>query len=424
MIARGAILILLAASVPAVAAQQLPERSNFDRILAAGALEQIPWQVNISPPELNLDQRMEVRISVNLDGNQLNKHGSQHELLLLARAAPEGGVWAPGTTRLYQRLDEPLPRRTDLTFSMKLLVTPGSFRMGIVLLDRMSGHRSVTLRTFRVLPLIADPLPQLFAGLPAVEFVRIEEGVDTAIQFQAAGQARMVIDTVRPAELELLVNFGHSEEFSVPRLDLFPNRGPLTQGSRRRRGTPNVEKNLALILAALKPLAGLSVANGAARITGLDLVRRKVIFEQGLDGPLDWLRLRDALADMDSNVVDVKTLANQTESPAFFRDLLQQRLRAGASATPAEGSAATAPLRVFIVLSGATLFVRGAEVTAITPPEDCNCRVYYIRLFLLGNIWDELEEILKPLKPRRFDVRTPLDYRKALGAIVEELGKL
>ncbi len=35
MIARAALLMLLAASVPTAAVQQPPERSNFDRILAA-----------------------------------------------------------------------------------------------------------------------------------------------------------------------------------------------------------------------------------------------------------------------------------------------------------------------------------------------------------------------------------------------------
>jgi hypothetical protein len=35
-----------------------------------------------------------------------------------------------------------------------------------------------------------------------------------------------------------------------------------------------------------------------------------------------------------------------------------------------------------------------------------------------------LDAILRPLEPRRFDVRTPDDYRRALAAILADLREL
>jgi hypothetical protein len=85
----------------------------------------------------------------------------------------------------------------------------------------------------------------------------------------------------------------------------------------------------------------------------------------------------------------------------------------------------SAPMRVFIVVSGSLLFAEGSDVKPLNWEGDCNCRVYHLRLKLnKDDVFDDLAKLMKPLHPRKFDIMTPRDFRKALADIVEDLNRL
>lgn len=410
----------------------------FDHMISLGERSQIPWDVKLTSPRLRLDQRLEAVIDVELSHATLNRHAAQHDLTLMVRMSKHDGDWLPGHSRLAKQLDQPLPGRTTLVFTVRALVVPGSYRVAVLLFDRISGHSSVALRSLRVDPPVPEPLPQAFRQLPPVEFIHSQEPLEDAMLVGAEGRLWLPLKTQRPLHLELLVNFSHSEEFM--------GRGRSStsdwwSGLRwrwprmGRRSRPKAEDNLTMILSALKPLAEMAVANGSLRITTLDLGNRKILFEQRDPNPLDWPKLRDALSQFNSNVITADALAGGKESPAFLREVLTQRLAPSPAATPELASysaaqaseaepAAEEPLRVFIVLSSAMLFVSGSEVSPVEPFQNCNCRVYYLRLRILGNIWDQIDDVLDPLKPRRFDIRSPADYRSAIAAILNDLRSL
>ena len=108
-----------------------------------------------------------------------------------------------------------------------------------------------------------------------------------------------------------------------------------------------------------------------------------------------------------------------------------RRLAEGAhspgEATGDNGSpgAGEAPLRVFLVVSSAMLFPRGADLAPLPSMEQRDLRIYHLR-FQVGpaNLYDELHRILKPLGPRTFTMDSAMDVRRALGEILRELRKL
>ncbi|MBI2956561.1 MAG: hypothetical protein HYY26_04525 [Acidobacteria bacterium] len=161
-------------------------------------------------------------------------------------------------------------------------------------------------------------------------------------------------------------------------------------------------------------------------MTALDLDARQVIFRQDNLAQLDWPRLRQALDEMNPRLVSLDQLAGRKQKGAFFREVLAERLRLAcdASAGAAKASRPESPRRVFIVLSSHILFPQGSELRPVDVPAGCRCRVYHLRYQMAQATWDELGKVMKPLKPRRFDLRSPHDLRKALARILADLRKL
>jgi hypothetical protein len=414
---------LLALCVAAFATRTRAQEPNvgelFATLIAEGEREQIPWTVTLAEPQLRLDQRLGAEAKISIDQEPLNRHGEKHDLLVMARVAPLGGDWLPGLEWLALPVEKPLASNTTLEFQFFFVARPGDFRIGIVLFDRVSGHSNATIRTLRVESLRDDPLPQAFRDLPAAEFLTATEGFEAAFLTKMKGKLWLPVESQRNLQIEILANFSPSEEFTVQQ-----SRPPPFRFGRRRRSVPTVEDHLFVTLAALKPLAELQW-RGGLRITALDLLRRRAIFDQQPLAPAEWPRLSESLDDFKSNVVSTETLLAQKESAEFLRQVLRERLQAS---TASSGSAVAPqkepPLRVIIFLSGAMVFPKGADLSPIEKAPSCNCRVYFIRLRPFGNYWDQLDAILRPLKPRRFDVRTPAEYRRALAAILADLREL
>ena len=152
-------------------------------------------------------------------------------------------------------------------------------------------------------------------------------------------------------------------------------------------------------------------------ITGLDLVRHQVQFEQhGLRG-VNWPSLMQALKKAQSPEVSAKALEGGKNNGAFFREFLNQRIRTVGNVLN--------PMRVIIVVTSSQLFQRGADLAPLQVEGDCNCRIYHLRFRLnMNDVFDEMEKIIKPLHPRTFNLFTPRDLRKAIADIVSDLEKL
>ena len=391
-------------SAPAPAPVDVP--LPLDEWVRAGEIEEIPWEVQVSPAYLRTDQRLAVDFTLRVPGPALNSLGPTHELFWLVRLQEPGGAWLNSDEPGRTPLEHPLTERNELEIILTALLRPGKYRAAILLYDRLSDKRSLAVREFEVGPLRPEPLPEAFRNLPPVEFLTAVSGWDAYFQPELQGKLWLPLQTKRPVELEILVNFSTTKQYSGRLVAHYVN--------------------LKQVMGMLKPLTEIQLTNGRVSVTGFDLNARKVIFEQEDLTELDWPRLREAVSAMNPRVVSVEELLASQQRAAYFRDLLGERLHSRGDHRGGSGSsdAQPAPYRVFIVVSHYTLFPQGSDLTPVPAPEKCDCRVYYLRFQLGRASWDELEAVMKRLKPRRFEIRRPRDLRRALATILNELGKL
>jgi hypothetical protein len=155
-------------------------------------------------------------------------------------------------------------------------------------------------------------------------------------------------------------------------------------------------------------------ADSSSSAVAVDLINRTVLFEQRNMLDVDWNRLADALPKpADRARIDLRALESRKQRGAFFRDFLKKRLE------PAEG-----PLRVIIVVGGSARF-DGSDLEPLVIEGDCHCRVYHLHLQVATeDVLDDLEKVLKRLRPKTFDILTGHDLRKALAEIVRDLESL
>jgi hypothetical protein len=76
--------------------------------------------------------------------------------------------------------------------------------------------------------------------------------------------------------------------------------------------------------------------------------------------------------------------------------------------------------RVVILISGPFSLPRDVDTSPIKLEQNCECSIIHLR-FSAGGVGDELEKILKFLNPRRFEIDSPLELRKAIARIVQQL---
>ena len=363
--------------------------------LNGGDHADIPWDLRITEPFLRVDQRLEVLFSLKIDARAINRTGSEHELFLISRISTPDGEWLNEPGIIRETVDQELANRTLVQFSMPVIVQPGDYMLWVVLYDRKTGKHNVTKRHFKVGDLHGDLLPNLYSRMPLVEFPEFGDIGD------GVGASRSLlylpVRNKQPLDVQLISMLSPPEQW--------------TGRSRVVRAHNNDT------IGALAALSQMGIASGTISITGLDLVRRQVLFQQEDFKSVDWNSLMDATKKAQSPDISAGALQGSKNNGAFFREYLDRQIGSG----PAEGR----PLRVFIVVTSSTLFESGADLRPIQIEGDCGCRVYYLRFRLnVNDVFDELEKFMKPLRPRTFNLVSARDLRKAIAEIVQELEKL
>lgn len=361
--------------------------------LNAGEHADIPWYFRVRDPLLRIDQRMELFYSAAIDAKDLNKTGKDHELFLVSRISTPDGEWLNEASVVRHEVEE-IPKHFLAQFSMRVVVQPGDYLLWAVLYDRKTGKHNVAKRHVKVAELRGDPLPDLYRRMPLVEFPIVDETENNTGAL--AGQLYLPVHNNRPLQVELVSMLNEPEQWT--------GRGRLVR----------VHNNDTI--GALAALSQLQLAGGTLSITGLDLVRRQIIFNQRDFRSVNWTSLMDAMKKAQTPDVSAVALQGAKNNGAFFRDFLGERLSSG----NAEGE----PMRVIIVVTSAQLFESGSDLRPVQVEGDCRCRVYYLRFRLsVNDVFDQLEKFMKPLRPRIFNLIGARDLRKAIAEIVEDLGK-
>ena len=215
---------------------------------------------------------------------------------------------------------------------------------------------------------------------------------------------------------------------------------------------------LGVALPLFKLFNQIAIRNGSRNAAALDLVQRHVVFEQDDGKDLDWANLKKALSpDNGPGMVSVKDLQNRKQSPVYLREEIVRRLKAALDQPASHGEK---PLHVFVIIGSPMDFYVFPALPAIETGNEQDCVIYYLQFNIFeheqprthdpmrystrglnrdrnssrdadnfervrfnGNAGN-VEKMVKPLKIRSFEVRSPEEVRQALAKMMAELGKM
>lgn len=412
------LLALLLFSCGLAASQQAEEPTAdsvfadapFDKWAAQGAHQEVPWHVHMSADRLSFHQRLIATIQVQVPGTELLKRSHDEHITLLVEVRNGQGV----SSRNFGLLDladlKPGMKRSDVEFSWQAFAVPGQYEISVALWDRKSGEHNFLRRLFHVDAYRSDPLPEMWRGLDAFEFWGTKrDGPDYMFHSDIEGRPNLPLATRRPIEMEVLLDM-------TPSAEIF-------------RGSYGFYNHyLGAALPIFKLFNQINIKNGSRTAAALELVQRRVVFEQNDGKDLDWAVLRKTLSpDNGPGMVSVKDLQNKQQSPVYLREEIVRRLKA--SPAGARGTSGGKPLRVFILIGSPMDLYVFPKLPEIETGEEQDCVIYYLQLEFqqrqgitggTGNV----EKMLKPLRIRSFEVRSADDVRRALAKVMEELNRM
>jgi len=358
--------------------------------LAAGDTAQIPWKVEFGKPELRIDQRYEIAYSGGVQNKDVDWSGDEEELTYASGISSPDGQWLipPRAARqVVSKLQSPESR---IFFGDCIFVKPGDYVLWMALYDSHSGRHSIARHRIRATEFPDEPLPKVNDTLPEALFP-IALGPDPRAHDPMPGPLFLPISNKRPLDVELISVVSPSDQWA--------GRSDFVQWINNR------------VLAAASVLSQMRVANGSMSATALDLINRLTPFQQRNFTQLDWTGLAGTFTKVaDSGKVSMPALETVKERSVFFRKAIHEQL-----GPPGEA------IRIVILISGSMVFERGSDLTPATVEGDCRCRVYHVRLLVRGDVFDDLEKLIKPLRPKTFDVGSGHDLRKALAEMVRDL---
>jgi hypothetical protein len=425
------ILICVLFALPLFADAPDPEFARYPvaQWLTRNHPAQIHWSLYVLPSDLSTHQRLIQRITLRLEGRELEKRRAGDLTGLIEYRDANGHTWQ-NHSAIDQRTMHSATHSQYVDLSFYAFVLPGDYTAAIAIVDPKTLEHSAALRKFHVPPVRNDPLPSSWSGLPPVEVIPGGlEPPDIWFLKDIETRLNLPLESKRPLHIQLLLNATPSGK---------------TEGS-----ASAVRENMAVLIPALKVLSQLRLKNGTIDAAMLDLTRRQVAFGQRGVDTLDWDLLRRFFLVTNPGIIDIQTLAGRMKMLGFFRDEITKRL-----AARDDGA-----VQVVIVLSGPAFFEDQEPVESGIVATDPGRQLIYIRYrsFLAPRRYpagargpgrfgagrfpttplpalesealipplkqDDLEKIAESLNARIFDAATTLQFRRILGAVRDQLSQ-
>ncbi|MEP6715241.1 MAG: hypothetical protein ABJC09_06685 [Terriglobia bacterium] len=402
-----AVLTLLAAvSLPGVERQSGsldPEftRLPFDEWAKQGKQTPIHWTVKVFPPELSAHQRLAVRVEISIDGRELDRRrlGKGHLTGLVQFEDSAHRLWQSHASLNLEDMRTSVAK-SNVTIVHFAFVQPGDYTLSLAVCDTATLEHNFVTRKLQVAPLKADPLPNSWADLPAVEFIHASGDAANILYLPSVrSRLNLPVTTKAPLHVQVIVNMTPSERSS----------GSLTV----------TRRNLSLLIPALKVFSSVRLTEGSMDAVLVDLKERRVAWEQKNIRDLDWRGMRRALTRQEPGKIDVHALQDRSMSQQFFFDDIRRRM-----GKPG----------VVIILSGPAFFPGQDAVETGGVPQDPNARLIYIRDRSVpplgrgrGNQLampaDDMERALRPLYPRIYDSISAQQFRRILADVLRQLSQ-
>src|SRR5579859_8077347 len=402
----GRLVLPLRAEEPTI--KSIFADAPFDKWQTERPRQEVPWEVRMSADRLSFHQRLIANIQVQVPGQELLKRSHDERIVLLVQVTNGQGV----SFRDYGLLEldqlKPETKGSDVEFAWQAFSVPGQYEVSVALWDKKSGEHNFLRRLFHVGAYKNDPLPEMWRGLDAFEFWGTKrDGPEFMFHSDIEGRLHLPLVTRRPVQMEVLLDMSPSAEIF--------------------RGSYGYYNHyLVAALPMFKVFSQITPSNGSRSAAALDLIQRRIPFEQNDNKDLDWQSLSKALSpDNGPGMVSVKDLQNRRQSPVYLREEIVRRLKAGDPA----GKPGEKPLHIFILIGSLMDMYVFPKLPEIETGNEEDCVIYYLQYEFVerhgitgavGNV----EKMLKPLKIRSFRVESGDDERRALAKIMEEVGRL
>ncbi len=402
------------------------QKIPLERWVSESSPSHFRWRIKVWPTILSPLQRLSVRTTIRIDGRDLRLRRGQGDLLMLVQYSDSSGSVHQTHNSVELQKMGIQSQSVDVIWDLDAFVVPGEYRITFAIYLAATGEHSAKQRTLRVRPLNKDPLVNVWYGMPAVEFQGAKEPPERWYQPSLTGHLNLSLETRRRVRIEILLNLSPSE---------------LTRSSER---TP-INGDLDKLIPQLTVLTQIEVSNGVIDASLLDLLNQRVPYEQHDVRKLDWEKVKVALSIASTASIDARSFPDHSKMAQFFVQEVGNRIL-----TESAHNAPVEPLTVLIVLSAPMAFAEPADLRPIEAKADPNLRVYFIRPGSLYQVNDTvepdppyfpdepsmpapvtpavqidyLEGLIRPLTPRVFEARTPLEFRLALGTILDELSRM
>jgi hypothetical protein len=421
----------LSAQTPASPGSRDPvfNRIPFDSWFTSSEQAHIKWSVDIPDVTLSPHQRLSGSVKLKVDGVDLAARRGKGQLgMLIQLRDANGALWQTHDAVDLTHLQDSVAAN-EIEYVQPFFVLPGDYEVSVAMVDTATGEHVAARRKLHVAGLKSEPLADAWRDLPAVEYLHPSNPPDSWYLPAVKSKVRLTAHARRPVTVDLLVNLTPTERLS---------------GTNKSR-----DRNLSLLLPALKVLAAADWGDAPLRVSLLDLANRRVTFDQEKVQTLDWEKAKGTLAEMAPGIIDVKALEDRKNSANFFVQQVGRRVEGPAGARPGTG-----PHRIVIVLSSPVAFEAGVERRPIEAEPGKDFSVFYFRYHAYmnsvsiasplrpggnrrnpfddvvfhpapaGSQDDHLVPLLKGIHPELFDVNSTEQFRKALASMLEEISNL
>jgi len=412
-----AVTILSALSTPAFAGKDGLFDPEFNKVpfaewFTGKADIGFKWSERILPVVLSVHQRLLAQIEIRVDGRELARRRGLGKLIFYFEFTDSQGRKYQDHTDFDLEKVGPAVKSAVITISDSAFVIPGEYSVAIAIYNTATGEHTAKRDRLQVLPLNSDPVPAMWRDLPSVDFVDASEPPDCWYLPKERGRLNLAVESRRPVRLEVVANLESSEALTTFRAK---------------------DADIRLVLPYLKVLSEIQGPNLKKTISLLDVVRRRVLFEQPEVDQLDWKRLRTAIQGVNPGLIDRNALAGQQNIASFFINEVAQRFARDNGPGP----------RVVVVLTGAMNFGTSQNLQEIEIKSRPGDHLMYVRMRSVPSLpqstllaqstqvipgssgMDELAHGFASVPGLRLlEVQSPGAFREALAAILQEIGSL
>jgi hypothetical protein len=415
--------VALSFTVPVFATQDAREAtfpSTMDKLFQGSEHQEIPWKVTFASPRLMYQQVYLVQARTRIDPVVLKRVSSTSALHFVLKVQCEDGKWAKGGEYKDFKIPPDLGRDREIEYATVVYLRPGTYTLNLAVFDYETGKSSLTRETVHIPKMGDDPFPELNTYLAPVEFPedfpQQEVGNDRADDGELFPASRerdpIPVANPRPAVIDIVLDITKRPKPEVPDfIDRF--------GRPRRRPTPisanpipSYDLELGRLLQVGNLLARLAPQTGCVRVGAVDALRMKTVLDRTEQKKMDWPRFEEQMGKFNQDTVEVGVLTNKKGPAQFMRRYLDE-LSADA---PSCGAGAG---HYIIVVSHEVPFPAKDEKLPEVDRE--RAHFYYLFSQASGGMGDDLNDLLKPVKPERISFNSPRDFRKALARIVADL---